>query len=188
MLIFQGLLGWYMVKSGLEHRHDDANAVPRVSQYRLAAHLSSALVLYSLFLWSGLTHVLTPRQVNGGLCSCTHKSICAVMIFSTCTVFESAFKPHVTLSINSTTNWGRLDKGIDILTMMLYRVEIHTHTLTIVFRCHKLCSWRVWASMRTGQWHLSSLLPCQVMTYIRTDAMLSSCIRTHQNLKCFFCI
>ena len=67
MLLFQGLLGWYMVKSGLEHRQDDANAVPRVSQYRLAAHLSSALVLYSLFLWSGLTHVLTPRQVNGGL-------------------------------------------------------------------------------------------------------------------------
>ena len=59
----QGLLGWYMVKSGLKQK-DDVNAVPRVSQYRLAAHLSSALVLYSLFLWSGLTHVLEPKQVS----------------------------------------------------------------------------------------------------------------------------
>ena len=59
----QGLLGWYMVKSGLKH-NDDVNAVPRVSQYRLAAHLSSALVLYSLFLWSSFTHLFEPKQVR----------------------------------------------------------------------------------------------------------------------------
>ena len=41
----QGLLGWYMVKSGLV---DD----PRVSQYRLTAHLMSALLIYGLILWT----------------------------------------------------------------------------------------------------------------------------------------
>ena len=35
----QGLLGWYMVKSGLIDE-------PRVSQYRLAAHLSLAVLIY----------------------------------------------------------------------------------------------------------------------------------------------
>ena len=42
---FQGLLGWYMVKSGLDHKNfEGPNDVPRVSQYRLAAHLSAAMV------------------------------------------------------------------------------------------------------------------------------------------------
>jgi len=44
----QGVLGWYMVQSGLEPENfTAAGAVPRVSQYRLAAHLSAALVLYA---------------------------------------------------------------------------------------------------------------------------------------------
>lgn len=41
---FQGLLGWYMVKSGLV---DD----PRVSQYRLTAHLGVAVAIYGYMLW-----------------------------------------------------------------------------------------------------------------------------------------
>ncbi len=40
----QGLLGWYMVQSGLADRVD-------VSQYRLAAHLSLAVVLFALMAW-----------------------------------------------------------------------------------------------------------------------------------------
>jgi len=55
-----------MVKSGLEVSDDDPNAVPRVSQYRLAAHFGSAVVLYSLLLWQGMSHVFTPQQVSNG--------------------------------------------------------------------------------------------------------------------------
>ena len=40
----QGLLGWYMVKSGLIN-------VPHVSQYRLTAHLMLAVLLYGYMLW-----------------------------------------------------------------------------------------------------------------------------------------
>ena len=40
----QGLLGWYMVKSGLVND-------PHVSQYRLVAHLALALFLYVAILW-----------------------------------------------------------------------------------------------------------------------------------------
>ncbi|EDW01915.1 cytochrome c oxidase assembly protein COX15 homolog [Drosophila grimshawi] len=54
----QGLMGWYMVKSGLEDRFNDPNDVPRVSQYRLASHLAAAFVLYSLFLSNGLSKLL----------------------------------------------------------------------------------------------------------------------------------
>ena len=40
----QGLLGWYMVKSGLVDR-------PDVSQYRLTAHLGLAFLIYAYMLW-----------------------------------------------------------------------------------------------------------------------------------------
>lgn len=43
----QGALGWFMVASGLVER-------PDVSQYRLAAHLALAFVLYGLILWVAL--------------------------------------------------------------------------------------------------------------------------------------
>ncbi|XP_063926185.1 cytochrome c oxidase assembly protein COX15 homolog [Zophobas morio] len=60
----QGLMGWYMVKSGLEDRFHGESDVPRVSQYRLAAHLSLAFVLYTLFLWSGLDHLLPAETIT----------------------------------------------------------------------------------------------------------------------------
>lgn len=51
----QGVLGWYMVKSGLDHALlDTPGAVPRVSQYRLAAHLGTAVALYAGMLGTGL--------------------------------------------------------------------------------------------------------------------------------------
>lgn len=54
----QGLMGWYMVKSGLENRFDSPNDVPRVSQYRLASHLAAAFVLYSLFLSNAMSKLI----------------------------------------------------------------------------------------------------------------------------------
>ena len=41
----QGLLGWYMVKSGLVSN-------PHVSQYRLTAHLLAAILIYGFILWN----------------------------------------------------------------------------------------------------------------------------------------
>jgi cytochrome c oxidase assembly protein subunit 15 len=54
----QGAMGWYMVKSGLV---DD----PRVSQYRLAAHLGLAFLLFGLMGWTGLG-MLQPRKAKVG--------------------------------------------------------------------------------------------------------------------------
>lgn len=50
---FQGVLGWYMVKSGLVKN-------PHVSHYRLAAHLVTALILFSYCLWLALD-ILSPK-------------------------------------------------------------------------------------------------------------------------------
>lgn len=44
----QGLLGWYMVKSGLIDN-------PRVSQYRLTAHLIAAFAIYAYMFWVAMS-------------------------------------------------------------------------------------------------------------------------------------
>lgn len=52
----QGVLGWYMVASGLVD-------VPQVSQYRLTAHLALALLIYALMFRLALD--LLPRPASG---------------------------------------------------------------------------------------------------------------------------
>jgi cytochrome c oxidase assembly protein subunit 15 len=54
--MLQGYMGWYMVASGLVD-------VPRVSAYRLAAHLGLALVIYAIMFWLALG-LLRPRAGN----------------------------------------------------------------------------------------------------------------------------
>lgn len=44
----QGVLGWYMVKSGLVDN-------PHVSQYRLTAHLLAAILIYAYMFWVALS-------------------------------------------------------------------------------------------------------------------------------------
>jgi cytochrome c oxidase assembly protein subunit 15 len=52
----QGAMGWYMVKSGLV---DD----PRVSQFRLTAHLGLALVIFAAMQWVALS-LVSPRRAT----------------------------------------------------------------------------------------------------------------------------
>jgi heme a synthase len=52
----QGVLGWYMVKSGLVND-------PHVSQYRLTAHLSAALVIYIYILWVAFSLIM-PKPIE----------------------------------------------------------------------------------------------------------------------------
>jgi len=55
----QGLMGWYMVKSGLVDN-------PHVSQYRLTAHLSLAFIVYAYIFWIalGLRFQTKPKENN----------------------------------------------------------------------------------------------------------------------------
>ncbi|MCG8370628.1 MAG: COX15/CtaA family protein, partial [Proteobacteria bacterium] len=54
----QGVLGWYMVKSGLVD-------VPQVSHYRLTAHLVAAFAIYAYMFWVAMS-LLYPRAYIGG--------------------------------------------------------------------------------------------------------------------------
>ena len=54
----QGVLGWYMVKSGLVD-------IPEVSQYRLAAHFFMAFLIYGLLIWTALSLLYPARYAIG---------------------------------------------------------------------------------------------------------------------------
>lgn len=56
---FQGVIGWWMVASGLKDDLFAPGAHPRVSQYRLTTHLSTAFVCYSWMLLAGLSILRT---------------------------------------------------------------------------------------------------------------------------------
>ncbi len=78
----QGLLGWYMVKSGLVD-------VPHVSQYRLTAHLTAAFVIYAYMFWVAMS-LLFPRAPGAGKHPLYGKTL-AVAVLVCITVVSGGF-------------------------------------------------------------------------------------------------
>lgn len=74
----QGWLGWYMVSSGLVDE-------PRVSQYRLAAHLSLALIIFAAMFWLAL-RLRWPIAAGG-----TGRAFRAVLAALVFTIVSGAF-------------------------------------------------------------------------------------------------
>ncbi|CAD8050499.1 unnamed protein product [Paramecium primaurelia] len=62
--LLQGLIGWWMVKSGLDRPKPEYQQKPRVSTYRLTVHLSMALSLYSLLIWNAATLFKKPQHLQ----------------------------------------------------------------------------------------------------------------------------
>ena len=78
----QGLLGWYMVKSGLVD-------VPRVSQYRLTAHLAAAFIIYAYMFWVAMS-LLFPRAEDTRRHAWYGKTL-ALFVLITITVVSGGF-------------------------------------------------------------------------------------------------
>mmetsp|Transcript_20909 Transcript_20909/g.30279 ORF Transcript_20909/g.30279 Transcript_20909/m.30279 type:complete len:453 (-) Transcript_20909:103-1461(-) len=60
----QGLIGWWMVRSGLEGVDPGTRKEIRVSPYRLATHLGMAFTTGTLLLWTGLEALHPPEAVK----------------------------------------------------------------------------------------------------------------------------
>lgn len=72
----QGVLGWFMVKSGLIDR-------PDVSQYRLVAHFAAALVIYGALIWVALGLLTRERQAQASAGLGRFAAIMTGMVFVT---------------------------------------------------------------------------------------------------------
>lgn len=71
----QGLMGWYMVQSGLVDR-------PSVSHFRLAAHLGLAAIIFSYILWLAF-NLRGNKALSGTFCQKRHGWIAFCMTFIT---------------------------------------------------------------------------------------------------------
>ncbi len=81
----QGVLGWYMVKSGLVHR-------PDVSQYRLAAHLVAAFAIYGYIFWIALKLLFPAPAASPSPAAAGLKRLASTIVVLTfVTVFSGAF-------------------------------------------------------------------------------------------------
>jgi cytochrome c oxidase assembly protein subunit 15 len=78
----QGLLGWYMVKSGLID-------VPQVSQYRLTAHLLAAFAIYAYMFWIAMS-LLFPAGIDARK-HAWHGRTLALLILVTITIVSGGF-------------------------------------------------------------------------------------------------
>jgi cytochrome c oxidase assembly protein subunit 15 len=79
----QGALGWWMVESGLSVRTS-------VSQYRLAAHLVTALALYAFTVWTA-AELVAPRGERAAGDSLLDKSVAALALMVPFTAASGAF-------------------------------------------------------------------------------------------------
>jgi cytochrome c oxidase assembly protein subunit 15 len=95
----QGALGWWMVESGLESRIE-------VSQYRLAAHLAMAVVIYLAMLWVALD-LLAPRTDARA----AHRGLRRGAVLVTCLVFMTL----VAGSFVAGTRAGYLDNTFPLM-------------------------------------------------------------------------
>lgn len=85
LILGQGFLGWYMVKSGLAEQTRANTDTPRVSQYRLAAHLGMAFTVYAGLFHNGLAHVLKENVIQytksiGRVKKLAHTSLALVFV------------------------------------------------------------------------------------------------------------
>lgn len=100
---FQGVLGWWMVKSGLKDDLFAPGSHPRVSQYRLTAHLGMAFICYTAMLWNGLsvlrTHTLLAAPEKAAKVLATlgrpelrffRRSVAALAVLVFCTAMSGA--------------------------------------------------------------------------------------------------
>ena len=149
----QGILGWFMVKSGLSEQ-------PNVSQYRLAAHLTLAFVLYGWIFWTATQ--LLQKSPQGTINQSYQNALSCLIILLFITVISGGFVAgtHAGLIYNSYPMMGDtwLPKGLfglqpwgknffeNIITIQFTHrlltalVLIYTLTLYIVLMLQKIPS------------------------------------------------
>ncbi len=80
----QGVLGWYMVKSGLVDQ-------PHVSQYRLTAHLGLAVLIYAYLFWLALDLLYPKKAAATNTANCSKGFALGLLLLSAITILSGGF-------------------------------------------------------------------------------------------------
>ena len=171
---FQGLLGWYMVKSGLVDQ-------PDVSQYRLTAHLGAAVLIFGFILWTafGLVNETSQQPKELRIFSYSLSGLIFLMIlsgglvagtkagyaYSTWPLMGDSFIPSGLYSMSPL--W--LSAFEDITTIQFnHRIFAYCIVLLVVLFAIKALKANIQGAARTGLFALIGLLILQVTLGIST--------------------
>ncbi|CAI5481566.1 unnamed protein product [Closterium sp. Yama58-4] len=158
----QGLIGWWMVKSGLEEP-TNPHAVPRVSPYRLAAHLTSAFVIFSGIFWTALNILFptppssTPAQLLAA--AKLRPLVHPVAMLLGVTAFSGAFVAgnDAGRAFNTFPLMGDHWVPPEILEMTPLHRNFFENTATVQFQ-HRVLAISTLAAV-TGMWYSARKLP-----------------------------
>lgn len=148
----QGVLGWYMVQSGLVDRVD-------VSQYRLAAHLGLAVLIMGAILWTafGLVRPAPEKAPHAGALPLSLGLFCALVFVQT---LMGGFVAGLDAGLSFTT-WPLMD-GQWIphgLFPGAWHQALFEDRMTVQF-AHRMGGYAV-AAWALGLWLYSRVLPLE---------------------------
>ena len=127
----QGLLGWYMVKSGLVD-------VPHVSQYRLTAHLGLAVIIYIFMVWFGL-EFLRGENPRGNASSRYRKltlgAVVLVFVMMLSGGFVAGTKAGFIMNTFPTMNGAWIPAGVLALSPWWLNLFENAVTIQFAHRC-----------------------------------------------------
>lgn len=157
----QGFIGWYMVSSGLADRIS-------VSQYRLALHLTLAIVILGALVWMALS--LDDRR-GAAAQACEHRVASAVLVGLV--LLQTALGALVAgLKAGFSYNtWPLMDGQLvpgGLSVMQPWYVNLFENALTVQFN-HRLVAY---ALVFAALWHVTSVLQDVAGQRIR----LSACV------------
>lgn len=145
----QGFIGWYMVRSGLAERVS-------VSQYRLALHLSLAVLILGAILWTAFS-LRSPARRNAPLPGYTTAGLLLALVFVQ--IVAGAFVAGMKAGSGYNT-WPLMEGRIipDGLFALYPRwVNLFENAVTVQFN-HRLLAyvlialaiWQTWSVLRTN--------------------------------------
>jgi len=132
----QGFMGWYMVQSGLVDRVS-------VSQYRLAAHLGLAAVIYAAMIWVLLGVGQPARAVKQ---SWAWLSAAGLLVFSFVQIVLGAFVAGMKAGFAYNT-WPLMDGALipdGLFVMQPWHINLFENALTVQFN-HRMAAYLLFA-------------------------------------------
>ena len=127
----QGLLGWYMVKSGLVD-------VPHVSQYRLTAHLGLAIVIFATMLWYAMDFLRGERLAthsSTGFLRLTAWSAGIVFLMMLSGGFVAGTKAGFIMNTFPTMNGQWIPQGVAAMEPFWHNLFENPVTVQFIHRC-----------------------------------------------------
>ena len=149
----QGYMGWFMVKSGLVD-------IPRVSHYRLAAHLSLALLIYASMFWLALRTLWPQRAAARSLGKMSGVLLGLLAVTIVFGAFVAGMRAGLMYNTFPLMGGHLIPPGIDAFQPLWLNALENPVAVQFIHRCLALTTFAVVAGLWLS-WRRAELAPAQ---------------------------